>query len=236
MNYTTGRLCWPVVFTARVICSLTFVQKRRGNRRQENALISNTFARSVFAATLVMGCMSPAYAYVLTITPGARAIYLQVGNGTANANNTTVNVVSLTVPATAIGNAVAQQMTSNSTQSISFFDNFAVCTPPVQVYVGGYFRMPTSAGAGAVLTVSTPANLQSGTDTIPFNQISWTSTAIGNTTADIPAGTFAGSVQTLRTIAVNTWVENCLTFSYANTTAPAAGTYTGRATYTLTAP
>jgi hypothetical protein len=199
-------------------------------------LIGNPFARGMLAAALLAGCLCPAHAYVLTITPGARAIYLQVGNGTANANNTTVNVVSLTVPTTAVGNAVAQQMTSNSTQSISFFDNFAVCTPPAQVYVGGYFRMPASTGAGAVLTVSTPANLQSGSDTIAFNQISWISTAIGSTTADIPAGTFTGGIQTLRTIAVNTWVENCLTFSYANTTVPAAGTYTGRATYTLTAP
>jgi hypothetical protein len=31
-------------------------------------------------------------------------------------------------------------------------------------------------------------------------------------------------------------VENCVTFSYANTTVPAAGTYSGRATYTLVDP
>jgi hypothetical protein len=40
----------------------------------------------------------------------------------------------------------------------------------------------------------------------------------------------------LRTIAANTWVENCHTFSYANTLVVAAGTYTGQVTYTLVLP
>jgi hypothetical protein len=35
---------------------------------------------------------------------------------------------------------------------------------------------------------------------------------------------------------VNTWNESCHTFSYANSSSVAAGTYTGRATYTLSAP
>jgi len=43
-------------------------------------------------------------------------------------------------------------------------------------------------------------------------------------------------VQTVGTIAKNNWAESCWTFSYLNTTLPVAGTYTGRVTYTLTAP
>jgi len=43
-------------------------------------------------------------------------------------------------------------------------------------------------------------------------------------------------VQTVGAIAQNQWAESCWTFSYSNTTFPAAGTYTGRVLYTLTAP
>src|SRR5207248_575349 len=46
----------------------------------------------------------------------------------------------------------------------------------------------------------------------------------------------AGAVQTVGAIAQNQWAESCWTFSYGNTTIPAAGTYTGRVLYTLTAP
>lgn len=188
-------------------------------------------------ASAVTSMLAPlgASAWVLTVTPGARALYLQVGAGTNNGNNSTINKVSVAVPAAAVGNAVAQPMTSDSTVSISFYDNFVVCNPPQQVYIGAWYRTP-GTGSAAVLSVSTPSVLSSATDTIPFTSISWTSTANGNATADIPAGTFVGGTQTLRSIAINTWVENCLTFSYANNVVPAAGTYTGRATYTLTAP
>ena len=102
-----------------------------------------------------------------------------------------------------------------------------MCNPPNQVYVGGWVRTPTGAGSG-VLSVTSPASLVSGTSTIPISQISWTSTANGNTSPDIPAGTFNGGTQALRTIAANTWVENCHTFSYANTAVVASGTYTAQ--------
>lgn len=176
-------------------------------------------------------------AWVLTINPGTRAIYLQVGNGANNANNATINLVSVNVPATAVGNAAPQVMTTNSTAANSFFDNFAVCNVPAQVYVGGYFRQPTTTANVATLQVTSPATLTSGTDTIPINQISWTSTANGtNPAADIPAGTFTGGTQFLVNVPSNRWLENCHTFSYANTTVVPAGTFTGRAVYTLVAP
>jgi hypothetical protein len=89
----------------------------------------------------------------------------------------------------------------------------------------------------ARLQVTTPAALVSGADTLPFTQISWTSTSIGNAgAADIPAGTFTGATVFLRNIASNTYVENCHTFTYANSNLVAAGVYTGRATYTLATP
>jgi hypothetical protein len=187
------------------------------------------------AGLLVAGL--PAQAWVLTITAGPRAVYLAVGNATTNANNATVNLVTVNVPATALGNSVAQPMTSNSTQANSPYDAYTVCQPALgQVYIGGYLRQPTGSVGNAVLQVSTPASLVSGADTIPFSQISWTSTALGNAAADIPAGSFTGAAQFLRNIATNTYVENCHTFNYANAAVQAAGTYTGRATYTLIAP
>lgn len=186
---------------------------------------------------LMLGLPMPAFAWVLTMNPGPRAIYLQVGNGTNNANNTTINTVSVTVPAAAVGSGTAQQMSSNSTAAISFFDNYSVCNPPVQVYVGGYFRLPAASAANAVLQVTSPASLTSGTNSLPFNTISWTSTANGNTSPDIPAGTFVnGGTLFLANIPTNRWLENCHTFSYANTSVVPAGTYQGQVTYTLTAP
>lgn len=189
---------------------------------------------------------SSASAWVLTISSGPRAAFLQVGNGSYSGtyqsggtplNNSTINLVSVTVPANAVGSGTAQAMTSNSTQSTSFYDNFAVCNPPSQVYVGGWLRTPSGNGT-AVLSVTSPASLTSGATggTIPFTQISWTSTANGDSTADIPAGTFNGGTQALRNIAAGTWVENCHTFYYANTAVVRAGTYTGQVTYTLVMP
>jgi hypothetical protein len=183
-------------------------------------------------------CCASAQAWVLTVTPGARAVYLAVGNASVNADNATVNLVSLNLPAAAVATGTPQAMVSDSSQATSPFDNYTVCTPSAgQVYVGGFYRLPATNATTAVLQVSTPAALTNGPYTIPFNQISWTSTALGNAGADIPAGTFvSGGTLLLRNFAANTYVENCHTFTYANTNVVASGTYDGRATYTLTAP
>ncbi|MGZ5038348.1 MAG: hypothetical protein ACXWG1_16175 [Usitatibacter sp.] len=202
----------------------------------------------VVVAAALFSAVAPeeARAFSVNITAGTRAIYLQVGNGSFTGtysgggtpgNNATVNVVSVTVPAAAIGSGVAQQMSSNSTQATSFYDNFAFCNPPVQVYVGGFFRLPGTTGT-ATLSVTTAANLVNASgSTIPFSQISWTSSGNSDAGAEpIPAGAFNGGTQTLTTFKVNTWNESCHTFSYANAATVASGTYTGRATYTLSAP
>lgn len=177
-----------------------------------------------------------AQAWVLTITPGTRTVYLGVGNSTTNAANATINKVTVTVPAAVVGTGAAQTMTSNSTQSTSPYDGYTLCVLPNQVYVGGYLRQPSTTANTALLQVTTPASLTSGADTLPFTEISWTSSSIGSATQDIPAGTFNGGTVFLRNIASNTFVENCHTFIYANSNLVAAGVYTGRATYTLTFP
>jgi hypothetical protein len=198
------------------------------------------------AAACTLACtLQPAQAWILTVTPGAKTIYLQVGTGSYTggnynaggtpANNATINQVSVTVAAPVVGTGAAQAMTSNSGTSASFYDGYAVCNPPAQVYVGGWARLPTGSGT-AVLTVTSPANLTSGSNTIPFSEISWTSTANGDTTPDVASGTFNGGTVTLANIAAGTWVEDCHTFTYANSAVRAAGTYTGRATYSLSLP
>lgn len=192
------------------------------------------FAQATLVCTVLCGVTSSVSAWVLTVTPGPRTIGLIVGNNTAGA---TPNIVSVTVPAAVLGTGAVQAMTSDSTQAASPFDNFTVCVPPNQVYVGGYLRELVTGGNSATLSVTTPATLSNGVETIPFTQISWTSTSIGNGgAADIPAGTFNGGNLVLRNIASNRWVENCHIFSYANANVVASGVYTGRATYTLVAP
>lgn len=202
-------------------------------------------ARALALALLL--AQGSALAYVVNISPGSRAIYFQVGNGSFTGtysgggtpgNNATINTVSVTVPAAAVGSGTAQAMTSNSTQATSYYDGFTFCNPPSQVYIGGFFRLPGTTGTATLSVTTSAANLVSASgDTIPFSQVSWTSSGIGDAGAQpIPAGTFTGGTQTLATFPVNTWRESCHTFSYANAASVAAGTYTGRATYTLSAP
>ena len=130
-------------------------------------------------------------------------------------------------------------MTSNATQATSFYDGYVFCNLPSQVYIGGYNRGGTLNSATGTLTVTVPASLANASgNTIPFGQISWTSSGNGDTgTQPFPAGTFSGgSTQTLASFPANTWRESCHTFSYANANLVAAGTYTGRVTYTLSLP
>ncbi|HPX89627.1 MAG TPA: hypothetical protein PL133_10190 [Methylophilaceae bacterium] len=207
--------------------------------------MSNNF-KTALVALLMLTSAGSADAWILNISSGPKQIYIQVGNGSYTggnynaggtpANNNTVNVVSVNIPAASLGNGTPVPMTSNSSAANSFYDGFNVCNPPNQVYIGGWVRVPGSSGSG-VMSVSTPASLvNSSGDTIPFSSISWTSTANGNSTPDISAGTFNGGTITLASIGANRWVENCMTFSYANTAVYAAGTYTGRAIYTLSLP
>jgi hypothetical protein len=195
---------------------------------------------------VVLGASVPvaSQAWIITGlgTNNPRRIWLQVGNGAGAlwANNATINLVSVTVPAAQVGNAAAQAMTSNSTAANSPYDGFAVCTPPNQVYVGAaYQRRVGGDSATANLQVTSPANLTSvAGDTIPFSEISWTTSALGGDPDPnaIPAGTFNGATLFLTAVTQGTLRENCHTFSYANTAVRASGTYDGRVTYTLTSP
>jgi hypothetical protein len=199
----------------------------------------------VLPAALCLSLAAPgAAAWRIAITPGPPAAFLQVGTGSflgtysaggTPLDNATINVVSINVPAASLG-AGTLAMTSDSAAAASPFDGFAFCGPPDQVYIGGFFRRP-NAGANATLSVSTPPTLQNGAGaTLPFGSISWVSGGNRTSSLNIPSGAFTGANQFLVVFPRNSWVENCLRFSYANTAFPLPGTYTGRATYTLTTP
>ncbi|MBV9621420.1 MAG: hypothetical protein JO341_10405 [Gammaproteobacteria bacterium] len=205
--------------------------------------------RPAFLA-LLAAFSAPLAAFTVNIAAGTpRMVFLQVGLGSFNGlydnggtplNNTTINKVSVTVPAAAVGNGTAQAMTTDSAQAHSFWDNYVFCNPPQELYIGGFYRA-TNNGTGTVLVSATvPTALVDGAgDTLSFGKVSWTSrgNGDGNIAQPFPAGTFnAGTVQTIGTIGQNQWAESCWTFSYKNDSVTAAGTYTGRVLYTLTAP
>lgn len=188
-----------------------------------------------------------AHAFVVTISPGSRAVYLRVGDGVFSGNYSnggtpgsggSINRVSVTVPAAALGNGVDQAMTGNGASGVSNWDGYTFCNVPAEIYIGGFYRQGGQGGT-ATLTVTAPATLANATgDTIAFSQIGWTSggNGDGNAAQPVPSGRFTGGAQALANFPVNTWRESCHRFSYANDTVVAAGTYTGRVVYTLSAP
>jgi hypothetical protein len=197
-------------------------------------------------ACLAVAASLPAQAFTVTIGTGPKAAYLRVGDGSivggnynaggTPAANPTVNLVSVNVPAAAVGNTTDQAMTGTG-RLTSDWDGFVFCNAG-QVYIGGFFRLPTTANQSATVRVTAPANLTAaGGLTIPITQISWTSSGNGDTGAQpFPAGTFTGGTQTLATLLRNTWAESCHTFFYGNDAIVAAGTYDARVTYTLATP
>jgi hypothetical protein len=204
------------------------------------------------AAAVLFACALSVQAYTVHLAPrNPRTIYLQVGVGSftggsyqaggSPAMNGTINAVSVTVPAAQVGNGTAQAMTTDSAASLSFLDNFAFCNLPGQLYVGGFYRSQNASGGSvaATLVANVPASLTSaGGQTIPFSQISWTSSGNRENGAEpFPAGSFpAGGAMTIGTIRRNRWAESCHTYSFLNSAVLAPGTYTGRVTYTLSAP
>lgn len=185
------------------------------------------------AAALLHGT---AQGWTLIISPGPRALFLQVGNGAAQANQGPVNQVSGGPSAAQMGQATPIALMSNSTQSSSPLDGVPVCGPPSQVYLGAAYRHPAAAAASAQLQVISPPSLTSGQGQLPISTLSWSSTGGRDPGADLPSGRFAAGTQTLRSLRANRWVEGCLSFSYANTHVVPAGLYVGRVTYQLSAP
>lgn len=209
--------------------------------------MSASKSKQLLMGVLALACAGQAHAYVVNITAqNPRAVYLRVGDGTMsggtyNGGGTPTsggaqNVVTVTVPANAVGNGTQQAMTTTA-RTTSDLDGYAFCNTG-QVYIGGFYRRTGGGTDNAILMVTAPMNLSNGAQTIPMSQISWTSSGNGDTgTQPVPAGAFTGGTQTLaNNFQRNTWRESCLSFRYANQNLVAAGTYNATVTYTLTAP
>jgi hypothetical protein len=205
--------------------------------------------RAIAGAVLLSAVSGAASAYTATLTAASpMTIYLQVGVGSFTNDyidggqpekNTTINTVSATVASNVLGSGTAQAMTTNSTATQSYWDGYTYCSVPAQLYIGGFYRTTGATTAAATVTATVPTSLTDTTgDSIPFSQIQWTSSGNGDTGAEpFPAGTFVhGGVQSVGSMASNTWNESCWTFSYLNKTVPPAGTYTGVVLYTLSTP
>ena len=188
-----------------------------------------------------------ASAFTVSISAGTRAVYLRVGtggmsggnynNGGTPTNLATVNTVSVTVNANAVGNGTSQAMSGDGALT-SQWDGYAFCNAG-QVYISAFMRIPNNGGSPtATVTASYAANLTNASgDTIPMSQISWTSSGNGDTGAQpFASGSFTGSGQSVASFGRNSWNESCYSFRYANSAVVGAGTYSNRVTYTITAP
>jgi hypothetical protein len=199
------------------------------------------FWRITALALVCMAELASAHAWSLSLASASRRVFLHVGNGTSNGNNGTVNTVSSTLTGADLISGNPQAMTTDSTQSRSLYDGYTTCPDPSsQVMVGASYRRNNgnNGPASATLRATSPANLiNANGETIPFSEISWTVAAPGSPQPNvIPAGAFNGGSITLASIPANTYIENCHSFAYANSTVRAAGTYTGQVTYTLSSP
>lgn len=196
----------------------------------------------------LMACQGAA-AYQANIAADSRALYLRVGTGSMNStlsynqggrpvNNTTVQTVLLNVPVNQIGNGNDLQMTGNG-DLVSHIDNYLFCNPG-QIYIGAFFRRPTSGGGNnnATVTANYPPNLTStGGDSIPMSQIRWVSSGNGDGIFQpFASGSFTASGQQVAAFGRNQWNESCMTFFYGNDQVVAAGQYRNTVTYTLSAP
>lgn len=202
---------------------------------------------TVSACSLALAAAPPNPAHGFTVNIAAanpRSLYLQVGVGSfaggsyvAGGNpgiNRTVNIVSVDVPAAQVGTGVAQPMTTDSAAARSFYDGSVACSLPGQLYIGGFYRSTSGTGVATVRAASPASLVSEGGHTIPFTEISWSSSREGEAASQpFPSGAFAGGVQTIGIIQRNQWAESCHTFTYGNRLVVPAGTYTGRVTYTL---
>lgn len=179
--------------------------------------------RLIRFALLLLVCLLPSLASALQVQIGYTTpfVYIQIGNGQ-------FNVFGLFGPPTGQVNEVV----FNFPASVLPGDGTPIVgTPEMPVAVLGY-----SGGGRARFTVtmnsSVPLVNGSG-NTLPFNEISWTTRD-----GDIPGGRFnQGAAQTFFNMNIayprGRGVIDYLTFRYDNDTVYPAGTYTGRVVYTI---
>jgi hypothetical protein len=168
----------------------------------------------------------PCRASLIAVDDAPRELRLQVC-----ASGGAISVVSFTVPAASVGNAVAVVGTFAGTCG-------AGTCPAGVVYLDAEARSYNGGIGGdtATLSVNSAAPLSDGAgNTIPFTQISWI--ASGFAPISIPSGAFSGSAsQVLDTFVTSQRNQQCHAFQYLNDQYFPGGTYNGRVTYTMTMP
>jgi hypothetical protein len=142
-----------------------------------------------------------------------RVLFLAVGTGsTGFADNTTVDTLTFDY-STAAAAATLGNSTPSSAQNVNV-------------------RVLGNNGQIAIAATGSGTGLVNGTDEIPWSEI--TATSSDATNFNVPAvGGSANPVLNGTKVTSRTATWN---YAYANTTTPAAGTYTGTVTYTATMP
>lgn len=147
-----------------------------------------------------------------------RVLFLGVGTGTDNTgtSNGTIDAVifDYTTNADQVGITGSPAGAIYDTNG-GFPGNGAV---PVRVF---------GNNGQVTITATNPATLDNGADTIPFSEMS-----VVSDNASLPAPGFSGGTSQPLLAGRVTNQTALWTYSYANSTAPAAGTYTGTVTYT----
>jgi hypothetical protein len=148
-----------------------------------------------------------------------RVLFLGVGTGTDNTgtSNGTIDAVifDYTTNADQVGITGSPAGAIYDTNG-GFPGNGAV---PVRVF---------GNNGQVTITADNPPNLVNGADTIPFTEMS----VVSNNT-NLPAPGFSGTNASQPLLAGRVTNQSAFwTYSYGNSTAPAAGTYTGTVTYT----
>ena len=196
--------------------------------------MNNTlFVRSALALALAAPLMAQAESQLVTGTGAAtanldlrvvipRVLFLGVGtgSGTPLATNGVIDALTFDYSTNPLDVGAGPAAVAGSITSTG--PTAGTASIPVRVF---------GNNGQVTVTATNPAVLTSGTDTIPFSQLS-----VSSSNAAFAAPAFGGgtSLPTLTGRVTNQTAN--WTFSYANTTTPAFGTYEGRVTYTATMP
>jgi hypothetical protein len=196
---------------------------------------SNVWAESQFVNPAVTGSIASARLDFTVVIP--QVLFLRVGSSSGNtATDGTINGITYTVPAANVGDSVAITGAGG---------DLTAGAVTVRVY---------GNGGGINLNSNTTGPLTTGTagEVIPWSEITvaaaplaagtagFANAAISHPAFNTGAAGGAGTVTSLAATNKVVRVEGKWTYSYANTTAVAAGTYggtavkNGRVTYTAT--
>jgi hypothetical protein len=206
--------------------------------RLKSPALASTIALAM--AGLVPSLAHAASDFVQAVNPSASAavdfrisipsvLFLQVGTGTFQADNATVDSIQF--------NLTAEQASLPGTP--------IAATPTSGDALNGGVSVRVFGNNGIVTLNSTATALSNGTDIIPWDEITTVVTPFtqGVNTQTIPHGAFtvAGALAAPVELATNnggkvTNLRSTWRYSYANTEERAPGNYAGRVTYTAVMP